>query len=101
MPSRNEKLWRCSCGSSHFVSITYALKDMDLDPDDNDVLSIESITWGDSLMERIRGAWKVLRGLDHCWAEVILDFEQSVEICNAMKDVVQYHIDAKKKVPHG
>lgn len=65
-----EHIWRCDCMDSHFVTLSWD----DEDPQFR-YLSLVDAWQGRRLGERIKGAWKILRGRYHTGAEVLLTDE--------------------------
>lgn len=66
MDNEENKMWRCTCGGSHFLTIH---------PDDPEwgpgTILVEEIC-GPSWIERLRACWAILRGRKHDWVEIVL-----------------------------
>jgi len=65
-----EKLWRCSCGGSHFV----ALKTLCWGGEGYTYLIVEDMyRFAGGLRRRLRAAWNVLWRGHHGWTDILLE----------------------------
>ena len=72
-----EKIWRCDCGGSHFVSIQKPY-------DDTPVLSIELYEVYRTFSDRIHHAWAALRCPEWQIDEVLLTPKTAQEIVDTI-----------------
>jgi hypothetical protein len=86
--SRTQHIYRCDCHTHHYLTFSWYPEDQR-----DRTLNLEAYvevggdfrsTW----KEKIKVAWRVLRGLDSCYAEVILDEFSSVDLRNALNDFI-------------
>jgi hypothetical protein len=74
---RAERIWRCSCGGSHFVSVSRFADEETV------YLHVEEYPvaghWG-----RLRACFDLLRGRRHTWYEVLLTPEQAGQVAREL-----------------
>ena len=102
-PIDEERIWRCACGGTHFLSLncldwgdghTYYVTVLDIERGDN--LSL----WG-----RLKAAAKLLWGRNHLWTEMLLDEEMAYQMAawleQAQSDMKRERLlgDEKSEVP--
>jgi hypothetical protein len=76
--SHFEKIWRCSCGGTHFLSVSAFDDDID---EYNIYIHVEDYPVGGH-WERIKAAFKIIFKRRHTWIELILDKEKAEDIAS-------------------
>jgi len=70
-----DHIWRCDCSDIHYLTLTW---------DDEDptwrYLAVADGWGGRSVKERIKGAWKLLRGHYHTGCEILLNDETVADV---------------------
>jgi hypothetical protein len=74
----SDKIWRCNCGTQHYLSITSV--------DDESYISLEGNFDAPTFRERLKAIWKILtrRGHFETWMEVLLTPETAREIADEL-----------------
>lgn len=83
-----EKIWRCDCGSSHFVSVQV----LDFGDRTESYLTLETYEKPyPGIFGRIRSALGMLKGYrhEHVWAEILLDKKVAREIAGELLRVAE------------
>lgn len=77
---RNEKIWRCDCGSDHFLSVIF------YDDDPEGYVSLVDGTHCTSFWCKVKAAWQIIRtgNSHHFGVEVVLNPGNSKEIGEAI-----------------
>ncbi len=74
-----ERIWRCSCGGSHFLNVA------GWDDERHLYLHVEEYPeaghWG-----RLKACWNLLRHRRHIWIEVLLTPEQVEQLVGELTD---------------
>lgn len=81
----SERIWRCSCGGHHFVSVT-AFAGTSEDPGEA-YLEVMLHDGAEGLWGRLRTAWDILVHGESCSGEVVLEPAIAVELVAEIRRV--------------
>ena len=79
-----EKLWRCSCGGSHFVSVRLLDDSEAWDTPKYVGIYVEEYPEAGH-WQRIKAAWNLLRNRRHTWIEIMLTKDQAQDIAEEIR----------------
>lgn len=79
LAEHHDHIWRCMCSDWHFVVLSWNDADKDWR-----YLSITDTWAARRFGDRVRGAWKLLRGRYHYGAEILLDEETVTDLMGVL-----------------
>lgn len=78
-----EKLWRCTCGGDHYLSIGFD-EEMEIKP----WLSVAIMKYPRGFFARLGMAWELLREGEHWDADLCLDRATATEIRDTLNELI-------------
>lgn len=88
-----ERIWRCDCGGAHFVSVSR----ISFGDPYTSYLSVEVEYRADTLLNRIKVAWDILRHGRHSNGDVLLAPKVITELQQALADMTLLQTRAEEE----
>ncbi|MDO8673017.1 MAG: hypothetical protein Q7O66_16540 [Dehalococcoidia bacterium] len=89
-----EKIFRCSCGGNHYLSISH----WSGDPSASMTLEAADHYEDYGLWGRLKAAWQIIREGQHMWFEIVLDPAMTDAVCTELMALERTFLEEAKEV---